>query len=294
MNTAFPTNIENTFGEPGLQWLHSLPLIINKLSAYWSLTNIIPVNNMNWNYVAYAIQNNQNVVLKISCDQSIIESEYHALKHFNGHGAIKLIDYHVEHQALLLERAIPGNSLKENYPLNIDETILAYTNVVKAIASQKSNDYSHVHMSHWCEAIDKIEDDRIKKSFVNKAKQLKSSLLNSVKQEYLCHGDLHLENIIQNKNQWLAIDPKGIVGEMAFEAAAFDLLDNSELNDSSHIESKIIYRVTQLANALDIDFNRLLSWIYLRIIISAQWFIEDKGDPKRVLKLAEHVFPLLE
>lgn len=69
--------------------------------------------------------------------------------------------------------------------------------------------------------------------FVNKAKQLKSKLFDSVKHEYLCHGDLHLEKIILNKNEWLAIDPKGIIGEMAFEASAFDLLSNDELKDSS-------------------------------------------------------------
>lgn len=128
---------------------------------------------------------------------------------------------------------------------------------------------------------------------MHKAKQLKLNLLNSLKNEYLCHGDLHLENIIQNRNEWLAIDPKGIIGEMAFEAAAFDLLSNDELSDSSTTELKIVNRVKQLSTALDIDPNRLLQWIFLRIIISAQWFVEDNGDPSRVLKLAQHVYPLL-
>ncbi|MCW5584225.1 MAG: hypothetical protein KIT56_10225, partial [Gammaproteobacteria bacterium] len=170
----------------------------------------------------------------------------------------------------------------------------SYARVVKAIASRKSPNFTYVHMSTWCEAIDKIQDERISDHFVNKAKQLKSKLLDSVKHEYLCHGDLHLENIILNKNEWLAIDPKGIIGEMAFEAAAFDLLDNDELKDLSTIESKIISRVNQLSIALGIDSSRLLSWVFLRIIISAQWFVEDKGDPSRMLKLAQYVYPLLK
>ena len=103
-------NVQNAFGAAGSKWISDLPVIIEKLSDYWSLTNIEPAKNMNWNYVAYAIQNNQNsVVLKISCDQAMINDEYRALKHFDGYGAIKVIDCHAEHQAILLERAIPGN-----------------------------------------------------------------------------------------------------------------------------------------------------------------------------------------
>ncbi|MBX3710167.1 MAG: phosphotransferase [Gammaproteobacteria bacterium] len=293
--TILEKNVQNAFGEAGLQWICSLPIIVERLADYWSLSNIVPANNMNWNYVAYAIQkNHDHVVLKISSDRTTLESEYIALMHFDGDGAIKLIDRHSECQAILLEQAIPGNTLKENYPAEIEKTITSYARVVKAIASRKSPNFTYVHMSTWCEAIDKIQDERISDHFVNKAKQLKSKLLDSVKHEYLCHGDLHLENIILNKNEWLAIDPKGIIGEMAFEAAAFDLLDNDELKDLSTIESKIISRVNQLSIALGIDSSRLLSWVFLRIIISAQWFVEDKGDPSRMLKLAQYVYPLLK
>lgn len=288
-------NVKNTFGEAGLKWIRSLPIIVEKLSDYWSLTNIAPANNMSWNYVVYAIQNNHDhVVLKISCDQTMLESEFRTLKHFDGHGAIRLIDHHSEYQAILLEQAIPGYTLKENYPVDVEKTITSYAQVVHAIASRKPPTSTYVHMSAWCETIDKIQDERIDDCFINKAKHLKSKLLNSIKHEYLCHGDLHLENIVLNKKEWTAIDPKGIIGEMAFEAAAFDLLDNDELSDSSTIVPKLISRVNQLSITLDIDSSRLLSWIFLRIIISAQWFIEDKSDPSRMLKLAEYVYPLLK
>jgi streptomycin 6-kinase len=122
-------------------------------------------------------------------------------------------------------------------------------------------------------------------------------LLSTAQQEYLCHGDLHLENILQHGSHWLAIDPKGIIGEMAFEAAAFDCLSPDELKDSQQVTSKIIDRVEKLAITLRIDFNRLLAWIFLRTIISAQWFIEDKGEPNESLDerltLAKHVYPIL-
>ncbi len=139
-----------------------------------------------------------------------------------------------------------------------------------------------------------IHDSRIEKHFVDKAKQLRSVLLHTTQHEYLCHGDLHLENIIQQGSNWLVIDPKGIVGEMAFEASAYDLISKDEMKDVFTLLSKIIDRVTQLSQALEISFNRLLSWIFLRIITSAQWFIEDDGDPSQMLALANYIYPLLD
>jgi streptomycin 6-kinase len=145
-----------------------------------------------------------------------------------------------------------------------------------------------------CKTIDRITDPRIDKRFVAKASELKSALLDSVDHEYLCHGDLHLENIIKQNSNWVAIDPKGIIGEMAFEAAAFDLIRNDEMEDVSTIPDKILDRATKLSVTLDLNVDRLLSWIFLRIIISAQWFVEDNGDPSLMLALAKHVYILID
>ena len=294
-NRMLEKNIKNAFGDMGVIWLHSLPLLIEKLSRFWSLTNIEPASNMNWNYVAYATQHKKiNVAFKMSYDPTLIKNEYHVLTYFDGHGAIKLLDYSEEHHAILLERALPGRSLKENDPAQIQETIHSYSQVIKKIASLTLPNSSFCHVNTWLDAIDHIRDLRIDKRYVDKAKQLKSHLLQSSNKEYLCHGDLHLENIIQNKNDWLAIDPKGIIGEMAFEAAAFDLLYDDEMTNIKTGQSKIIDRIQQLSNALKIDNDRLLSWVFLRIMISIQWFVEDKGDPSRMIQLANYVYPLLK
>lgn len=292
---VFEKNITNAFGDRGSAWLQSLPAIIKKLAKHWSLDSIQPVKNMSWNYVAYAEQNHiDQVILKISCDQKVMQDELRALKHFNGHGAIKVIDAFPDDNAMLLERAIPGSLLKEQHSLNMEDTIKIYADVVHAIASQPLYNGVYTHVSDWCKAIDNIQDARISAHLMSKAAQLKSTLLHSVKREYLCHGDLHLENIIQHGSNWLSIDPKGIIGEMAFEAAAFDLLDQNEMKDASTISIKVIERVNQLSKRLDIEFDRLMSWVYLRIMLSAQWFIEDNGDPSHMINLAQHVYPLLK
>lgn len=104
---------------------------------------------------------------------------------------------------------------------------------------------------------------------------------------------LEPQNIIKHKNCWLAIDPKGIIGEMAFEAAAFDLLNKDE-EDSTEAANLLKSRIQLLATSLKISTVRLTAWIFLKIMLSIQWFIEDQGDPTRMLNAAHSIYPLLQ
>lgn len=287
-------NVIGIFADYGKNWLMQLPAIVETLAAHWSLSNIQPVNNMSYNYVAFAMQDKKvPVVLKISCDKQLITDEYQTLKFWHGQGAIAVFDFNAEFNALLLEQAIPGYLLKEHHPLNIQDTIHIYANVVKKLVAQAMPAQAFTHASKWCAAINRIPAGVISNHYIEKAKTIREMLLTTVLQEYLCHGDLHLENIIQMNNSWVVIDPKGIIGEMAFEAAAFDLVSKDEMQQVEANPHIIVERVTLLANALHIDYQRLLSWIYLRVMISLQWFIEDNGDPSEMIALMKIIHPLL-
>jgi len=75
-------------------------------------------------------------------------------------------------------------------------------------------------------------DDQILQS----ARSKRDVLLSSMDNPKLLHGDLHLDNILSNKKQWICIDPKGVLGESAFEVAAFDIFAPSEIaTASTHI-----------------------------------------------------------
>lgn len=288
------TNVINTWGNTGRRWLQNLSHIIAELSEHWKLSDVMPVENMSYNFVATAKQDhNTPVVLKFSCDKELIEDEYRALKHFNGVGAIRVIDRCAKRHALLLEQATPGGLLKAKQPKDIEGTIEIYANVVKALSSLKKPSTQYTHVEKWCQAIDRITDPRITFKYIDKAKELRDYLLNSSANEYLCHGDLHLENIIYHDKQWLSIDPKGILGEIAFEAAAFDLLVKSDWDAPETVPDKINQRLSLLANKLEISEIRLRAWFFLRAIISAQWFIEDNGSPDKILSLGAVLYPML-
>jgi streptomycin 6-kinase len=176
----------------------------------------------------------------------------------------------------------------------IGNTIDIYTQVVKSLSAPALSISEFTHVNEWCDTIDRIDNRQIDQSFVDCVRKLRSFLLSSAEHEYICHGDLHLENIIQHGEKWLAIDPKGIIGEMAFEAAAFNLISKDEMRDIHTVSKKMHDRILELSTALDLSYQRLLCWVFLRVIIAAQWFIEDSGDSSEMLALATHLYPLLK
>lgn len=295
MNKKFTENVQNTWGKAGEEWLLALPQIIAALSSYWRLSEIQPVNNMSYNYVAIAKQDNKSpYILKISCDEKLITQEAQCLQHFQGSGAIALLDTHAQYKALLLQQAIPGVSLKELFSKDIHKAIVAYSQVVKALSKAQKSQFYFDTVESWCEVFNKISTNHIPEHYVEKAKELKKFLFKNPQEVYVCHGDLHLDNILSQHDSWLAIDPKGVIGEMAFEAAAFDLVTEDELHNQPNVKEVMIQRIHALAQSLNIDYHRLLSWNYLRLILSAQWFVEDKGIPEMALKRANYIYMLLE
>lgn len=281
-------NVKNIWGEKGQHWLDDLPHLIETLSLKWQLSDLTPVKNMSYNFVAFALrEKNTPVVLKISCDEKQFLDEAHTLRHFNRIGSVSLLASDEEYFAMLLERAIPGTALK--FIPSFTEQVKAYAPVVRKISSLGKANASFTHMSQWCEAIDRMNSKLFQREWVAKAKAIKNHLLNSTVSEYVCHGDLHLENIVKQGDSWLSIDPKGIIGEMAFEVAAFDLVNDDELKRDD-LNKIILARVEYICTQLPISEARLLSWIFLRVMISAQWFIEDKGSPDKMLKLAEILY----
>jgi len=97
----FIHTIENTYGEAGKQLIANLPVLIEEASQRWDLTDVQPVPNLSYNFVAFANRpltaplhgsappagTSQNeVVLKIGVPQRELTSEMAALRLFDGEG----------------------------------------------------------------------------------------------------------------------------------------------------------------------------------------------------------------
>jgi streptomycin 6-kinase len=93
----------------------------------------------------------------------------------------------------------------------------------------------------------------------------------------LVHGDLHHSNVLSaQRDNWLAIDPKGVAAEPAYETAA--MLRNPEpvLLKKANLEHTIRERIATLAEELSLDAKRIQKWGIAQTVLSVIWSIEDQ------------------
>jgi len=106
-----------------------------------------------------------------------------------------------------------------------------------------------------------------------------ADLLDSMAAPVLLHGDLHHENILRAQRQpWLAIDPKGLAGEPAYEVGAHLRNLPAHLLAQPQPERFIARRADILAEELGLDRDRLLGWGLAQAVLSAWWCIEDNME----------------
>lgn len=281
-------NIIDIYGENGKRWIDTLPGIVNELSDQWGLAHITPVDNMSFNYVVKAIApNNKPVILKLCYDKISFANERQALQYFDGNGMVQLIVDNEMHNALLLQQAIPGITLTSLYPVQMEYVMDSYVNTMKKLHSKRlSNKNNFNHIRDWLQSIDKLTEKYCSYSLLNKTLNLKNELLATITAEILLHGDLHHDNILQHDDKWLAIDPKGVVGEAEFEIAAFDFMYVNEMAQTNNIKNILENRIDLLAKKSKLNSKRIKDWVFIRLMLMAAWQIEDNAKPDNAIKLA--------
>ncbi len=127
-------------------------------------------------------------------------------------------------------------------------------------------------------------------SIYAQAAELAQRLLDTASDVRPLHGDLHHENILEGPRGWLAIDPKGVLGEPGFDAA--NLFFNPLERDDLCLDPEHIGRMAgQLAQAMQQDPRRLLDHAFAYGCLSAAWHHEDgnAADENRELAVASAV-----
>ncbi|CAI0870845.1 Aminoglycoside/hydroxyurea antibiotic resistance kinase [Serratia quinivorans] len=100
-----------------------------------------------------------------------------------------------------------------------------------------------------------------------------AELLTSPREQTVLHGDIHHDNVLDFAERgWLAIDPKRLYGERAFDYANIFCNPNYGIATDPDI---FLCRVEQVCRLAGLDRQRLLRWILAWAGLSAAWFMED-------------------
>ena len=114
-------------------------------------------------------------------------------------------------------------------------------------------------------------------------------LLSGPRDITVLHGDLHHGNVLDfGSRGWLAIDPKGLIGERAFDYA--NLFCNPDLSDPippvATLPIVFSARLASVAGQASMERSRLLLWILAWAGLSAAWIIESGETPATSLAVA--------
>ncbi len=113
------------------------------------------------------------------------------------------------------------------------------------------------------------------------------SLLDNQTERMVLHGDLHHDNILHSPERgWLAIDPKGLFGDRAFDYV--NILRNPS-REIALSEGRFMRQIGIIGEESGIGIDRLLKWTAAWSGLAAVWHLDDGADASltvEILKIA--------
>jgi streptomycin 6-kinase len=118
-------------------------------------------------------------------------------------------------------------------------------------------------------------NNQIPRSLVERGQHLYLELCASQQRPRLLHGDLQHYNVLFDSHRgWLAIDPKGVVGEIEYEVGA-SLRNPCEKPELFASLKTVESRLELYETRLKLDPARALRWCFAQAVLSAIWSVED-------------------
>ena len=282
--------LTGVYGEGGRAWIASFPRLLERFREQWDVVEFGPT----FPYVGYAwvapclLGDGTKAVLKLAPPDKEFANEIAALRLYAGDGAARLLAADEETTALLLERVEPGTTLAELGD-DVAATEIAAT-TFKRLFRPVPEGSPFPTIEAWGRAFARVRERHgggcgaFPVELFDPADHIYSELSASQGERVLLHGDLHHHNILRAGDGWLAIDPKGLAGEPAFEIGPF--LYNA-IEGVDEVRAYTLRRIAQFSEILGIDRQRLTLWGFALAVLCAVWMFEDDGTvPERHLVVA--------
>lgn len=283
----------------GARWLEELPAIVERAARRWGLTDITPVQNLSYNFVAFSqsdpslleerregMRGETTVVLKIGPPNDELASEIAALRLINGEGCCRLLDADDEHYTLLLERLRPGRMLSELS--DDDEATFIAAEVMLRLwrGVPSSGDFGwqrFIKLPDWFAPLKSLRSGYgggtgpFPRKLVERVELILPELFADPLPPVLMHGDFHHFNVLSSGPRWLAIDPKGVIGPRGYECGPLLINpwdDFAERPDAVKIAQR---RVAILSERLGLERQVILDWGICHALLSAWWDTNETG-----------------
>lgn len=267
--------------EEGRELLRTLPAVLDQLRERFELTSLGEPYPGGWvGYVVPAVRaDGTRAVLKVSLSDDEHRHEADALERWDGDGAVRLLDRVERPNVLLLERLEPGTSLLDH---DLDEGIAIACGLLRRLQLPLDEaapfalvtDFARHYTSWLPEAFERYRRP-FDPALVTEAVEICRKFADHPEPQHLVSRDFHRGNVLAaTREPWLAIDPKPLAGERAFDTGHFlrDLLSPAPE------DGEIARLVDRLARELDLGRDRIRGWTLVRSVENALWCLEDHPE----------------
>lgn len=210
------------------------------------------------------------------------------LAYWGGDGAARLLARNDDGSAMLIERATGGRSLSAMARAGADDA--ATTILCEAIAAlQKPRGPAPeglIPLETWFEDLFPRAQER--GGLLARSAATAAEMLAAQREIVPLHADLHHDNVLDfGSRGWLAIDPKCVIGDRAFEyTILFCDPDLADPQPPVAVAPGVFERRLEIVLARSgLERRRLLQWIIAWCGLSAAWFMGD-DDPLAGINLA--------
>jgi streptomycin 6-kinase len=220
-----------------------------------------------------ALQHGVPVMLKLTPEPDEIRGG-HLLAWWKGQGAVRVLEQ--EEGALLMERPLGKQSLVEMSLQGRDEeSIEILCSVAAELHAPNSRPLPPL------EPIEQLFEPLLASSSIDSViragKVQISDLLAHPIDRIPLHGDLQHYNVLDaGEGRWLAIDPKGQIGERTYD---FSNLFRNPTADIGNQPETFERRLRQISNCAALDPIRLCRWIAAFCTLSLVWDYYPQGSP---------------
>lgn len=299
----FISTIRNVYKKDGEKFLAVLPSLIDEVSGRWGLSNIQPVPNLSFNFVAFAKRpstapcgsaQDEEVILKMGVPNPELTSEMNALQFFNGEGACRLLEHDEERGFLLLERLKPGKMLSEleddDERTHIAAAVMLNIHRRGGVTPPLQNKF--IKLSGWFDGLKKIRPHfnggtgPFPKELLERVESFLPELFADTNVG-LMHGDFHHFNILSSERGWLIIDPKGVIGPLGYEVGPMMINPWNSISDGTSFQVRAERRVSILSERLGWEHEKIINWATAHAALSAWWSIEDNMQYEYAMQCAK-------
>jgi streptomycin 6-kinase len=240
-------------------WLGLVPDLVEECVDRWELALGDPYVQGAAGYtLRVGLRDGTSAVLKLVYPHREAEHEAAALAAWGGDGAVRLLESSADGFAMVIERCEPGTLLAQaEAEAALDVLVGLLPRLWKRVAGPFQSLADEVE--HWLAEIPRDWERAgrpIEQALLDDVIGRLVELSASQGEQVLLHQDLHTDNVLAAEREpWLVIDPKPLLGEREFGVAP--IVRDYVLG---HSRSAVLRRLDRLTSELGLDRDRAIWW----------------------------------